>query len=324
MARPVTALPAPSAHLHFPEMGGLIFHPLRRFRFPVLTGLLLWTALVLAGCGRPAQSAGEIQVVDDVGDSVRLERPASRIVSLAPASTELLFAIGAGGVVVGRTRWCDYPAAVADIPSVGDGIQPNIEAIVARHPDLVVLYHSAQNAPARLQLHQLGIATVELALDRTQDFVRAAHLLGTLTGHGKDADTMVAGFQRRLAAATQAPVSKPPSVLILVWDRPPMTIGHGSFLGEIVERAGGKNLFDDLAASAGVISVESVVDRRPDLVLVTSDNEPAFARRPEWQTVAAVRQRRFVRVSNSAFNRPSPRMPDAVAELTAKLREATR
>jgi ABC-type Fe3+-hydroxamate transport system substrate-binding protein len=103
-----------------------------------------------------------------------------------------------------------------------------------------------------------------------------------------------------------------------------MTIGRGSFLSEIVERAGGRNLFGDLAASAGVISVEAVVDRKPDLVLVTSDNEPAFARRPEWQTVPAVRLRRFVRVNNSAFNRPSPRMPEAVAELAARLREAVR
>ena len=103
-----------------------------------------------------------------------------------------------------------------------------------------------------------------------------------------------------------------------------MTIGHGSFLSEIVERAGGKNLFGDLAASAGVISVEAVVDRNPDLVLVTSDNEPAIARRPEWQTVAAVRARRFVKVTNSAFNRPSPRMPEAIAELADRLRPAGR
>jgi ABC-type Fe3+-hydroxamate transport system substrate-binding protein len=285
-----------------------------------LSGLLLCVAL--AGCGRAGPPARASLVVDDAGDSVRLTHRPTRIVSLAPASTELLFAIGAGSVVVGRTRWCDYPAAVSDIPSVGDGIQPNLEAILARRPDLVVLYHSAQNAAAKRQLDQLGIATVELALDGVDDFARAAHVLGTLTGHATDADTMLAGFNRRLAAATQSPGADPPKVLILVWDQPPMTIGRGSFLSEIVERAGGRNLFGDLAASAGVISVEAVVDRKPDLVLVTSDNEPAFARRPEWQTVAAVRLRRFVKVSSSAFNRPSPRMPDAVVELAARLREA--
>jgi ABC-type Fe3+-hydroxamate transport system substrate-binding protein len=305
-------------------MGGLISYPRPAVPGSALRRLALGAALLLAGCGRPGTPARAASVVDDVGDSVRLDRPATRIVSLVPASTELLFAIGAGSSVVGRTRFCDYPAAVSAIPSVGDGIQPNLEAILARKPDLVVFYHSAQNAAARRQLDQLGIATVELALDRVEDFVRAAHLLGALTGHGADADTMLASFQGRLAAATQPSSPHSPSVLILVWDQPPMTIGRGSFLSEIVERAGGRNLFGDLAASAGVISVEAVVDRKPDLVLVTSDNEPAFARRPEWQTVPAVRLRRFVRVNNSAFNRPSPRMPEAVAELAARLREAVR
>jgi len=291
----------------------------------LLTRLAFVGALLLAAaCGRSAPPSGGAVVVDDVGDSVRLDHPARRIVSLAPASTELLFAIGAGTAVVGRTRWCDYPAAALDVPSVGDGIQPNVEAVAARHPDLVVLYHSAQNSGARQQFARLGIATVELALDRLEDFERSAHLLGTLTGHGADADTMLAAFQARLAAATQPTRPDAPTVLILVWDQPPMTIGHGSFLSEIVERAGARNLFGDLAASAGVISVEAVVNRRPDLVLVTSDSEPAFARRPEWQTVAAVRQRRFVRVSSSAFNRPSPRMPEAIRELTGRLRAAVR
>ncbi|HTO74323.1 MAG TPA: helical backbone metal receptor [Gemmatimonadales bacterium] len=280
--------------------------------------------LLLLGCGHGKEAPATLAVVDDAGDTIRLGHPAQRIVSLAPASTELLFAIGAGPTVVGRTRWCDYPAAALAVPSVGDGIQPSIEAVVARHPDLVVLYHSAQNSAAKQQLARLGIPTVDLALDRVEDFERAAHLLGTLTGHGIDADTMLAGFDARLAAATRAPGARAPSVLILVWDQPPMTIGQGSFLSEIVERAGGRNLFADLAASAGVISVEAVVARKPDLVLVSSDSEPAFAKRPEWQTVAAVRERRFVHVNNSAFNRPSPRMPEAVSELAGKLEAASR
>ncbi|HKV74481.1 MAG TPA: cobalamin-binding protein [Gemmatimonadales bacterium] len=287
----------------------------------VLTWLLL---LLVQACGHGTGGSAALSVVDDAGDTVRLDHPARRIVSLAPASTELLFAIGAGPAVVGRTRWCDYPAAALEVPSVGDGIQPSIEAVAARHPDLVVLYHSAQNASAREQLGRLGIPTVDLALDRVQDFERAGHLLGTLTGHASDADTMLAAFQTRLAAATRPAGGHPPSVLILVWDQPPMTIGSGSFLSEIVERAGGRNLFADLAASAGVISVEAVVARRPDLVLVSSDSEPAFAKRPEWQTVPAVRDRRFVHVNSSAFNRPSPRMPEAISELAAKLESATR
>ena len=281
-------------------------------------------ALLASACARPPAAPTGLQVVDDLGDTVRLARPAARIVSLSPASTELLFAIGAGAAVVGRTRWCDYPAEAAAVADVGDGIQPSVEAVVARQPDLIVLYHSAQNESARQQFARLGIPTVVLSLDRIEEFEHAATVLGILSGHDLDADTMVASLDRRLKTVTVPPAAGVPSVLILVWDQPPMTIGSGSFLGDIVTRAGARNLFADLAASAGVISVESVVARKPDLILVTSDNEPAFAKRPEWQTVAAVRLRRFVRVRSSAFNRPSPRMPEAIAELTARLREATR
>lgn len=289
----------------------------------LFASLLLGTGVLplVAGCGgAPRRQATPLQVVDDLADTVRLSRPAIRIVSLSPASTELLFAIGAGSSVVGRTRWCDYPAAAAEVPSVGDGIQPSVEAVVAKKPDLVVLYKSGQNDPARQQLNRLGIATVVLALDRIEEFEHAAGILGTLTGHGVDADTMVAGLKRRLAAATVPAAVSVPTVLIVVWDQPPMTIGQGSFLSDIVERAGGRNLFSDLAASAGVISVESVVARHPDLILVTSDSTPAFARRAEWQTVAAVRQSRFVHVNSSAFNRPSPRMPEAITELAGQLK----
>src|SRR5262245_40070576 len=104
-----------------------------------------FAAAVLVACAAPQSSAGRIHVVDDAGDTVRLAEPARRVVSLIPATTELLFAIGAGPLVVGRTTWCDYPAAATQVPNLGDGIRPNVEAIVAQHPDLVVLYRSTQN-----------------------------------------------------------------------------------------------------------------------------------------------------------------------------------
>jgi ABC-type Fe3+-hydroxamate transport system substrate-binding protein len=319
VAHPVST--AGLARPSLPRRDGRFF---MRRQLSSIVSLAALCLAALAGCARRTQAPSALEIVDDQGDTVRLARTASRIVSLSPASTELLFSIGAGGSVVGRTRWCDYPAEAAAVPSVGDGIQPSVEAVVARQPDLVVLYKSAQNESARQQLTRLGIATVVLALDRLEEFEHAARLLGTLSGHRSDADTMVAGLNRRLAEVTVSATASAPSVLILVWDQPPMTIGAGSFLSDIVSRAGARNLFADLAASAGVISVESVVARKPDLILVTSDNEPAFAGRPEWQTVPAVRNRRFVRVHSSAFNRPSPRMPAAIAELTARLREAVR
>jgi iron complex transport system substrate-binding protein len=101
-----------------------------------------------------------------------------------------------------------------------------------------------------------------------------------------------------------------------------MTIGRGSFLNDLVERAGGENLFADVAASAGNVSIEAVAVRDPDLILTTAAGPSAFANRPEWQVVPAVRERRFLHVTGSEFNRPSPRAPAAIRELARRLRES--
>jgi len=103
-----------------------------------------------------------------------------------------------------------------------------------------------------------------------------------------------------------------------------MTLGRGSFLSEILERAGARNLFDDLATSSAPISIEAVASRNPDFVLVTGSGEPAIAGRAEWRVVPAVRDRRFLRIDGSEFNRPSPRIGDAVRRLAAELRSAMR
>ena len=110
--------------------------------------------------GCPSCRPRPFQLVDDAGRPSRSPRPARRIVSLVPATTELLFAIGAGDAVVGRTQWCDYPEAALAVPSVGDGIGPNLELVVGRRPDLVLLYASADRGAAE-QLARLGIPSHE-------------------------------------------------------------------------------------------------------------------------------------------------------------------
>src|SRR2546425_9646489 len=148
-----------------------------------LTGWLL-AALVLGACGRaadrhappPAQrpATGAVTVTDDAGRVVALPAPARRVVSLAPSSTELLFALGAGAQVVGRTTWCRYPPAALAVPVVGDGLSPNLEAVAARRPDLVVLYRSPLNETAAAQLARIAIPAVLVKQDRLEDVARAA------------------------------------------------------------------------------------------------------------------------------------------------------
>jgi ABC-type Fe3+-hydroxamate transport system substrate-binding protein len=259
-------------------------------------------------------------VVDDAGDTVRLAAPARRVVSLIPATTELLFAIGADSAVVGRTSYCDYPAAAKTVPNLGDGIRPNLEAVIASRPDLVVLYNSGQNAAVAARLRELGVPAVRVNTDALSSVPRVARILGTLTGRERAADSLGVVFDTALASATRPPDPNRPTVLLLVWEQPPMTIGRGSFLSELVERAGAENLFADVAASSGVVSIEAVAARNPDLIFTTTEGPSSFASRPEWRVVPAVREQRFLRVSGSEFNRPSPRSPMAIRDLTEKLR----
>jgi iron complex transport system substrate-binding protein len=325
------ALPGGPAAAHRPflrrGMGGIIYQTptLRRGLRAVLTSALLWISLAATACREhPPQAVGGIWVVDDAGDTVRVQAPARRVVSLIPASTELLFAIGAGSSLVGRTSYCDYPPAAKAVPDLGDGIKPSLEAVLAQHPDLVILYNSGQNAAVAGRLRELGIPALRVNTDALSDVDRVVRILGTLTGRRQGADSVAGAFDTSLAAATRPVKGHRPKILLLVWEQPPMTVGRGSFLHELVERAGGENLFADVTASSGVVSIEAVAVRNPDLIFTTTEGPASFATRPEWQVVPAIREHRFLRVIGSEFNRPSPRAPAAIRELTARMEAARR
>ncbi|MGH7561944.1 MAG: ABC transporter substrate-binding protein [Gemmatimonadales bacterium] len=282
-------------------------------------------AAAVVSCGGRQQAAGA-SLVDDAGVTVELASPPRRVVSLIPAATELVFALGAGGRLVGRTAWCDWPPEAAAIPSLGNGIDPSVEAVLGTRPDLVLLYRSGSNRNAAERLRALGTPVLELAFDTIEDLRRISRLLGTALGEPAGSDSVLARLDRELAPATAriADTAARPSVVLIVWDRPPMVLGRGSFLSEIVERAGARNAFGDLAASSAPVSIEAIAARDPDLILVSGDGDPAFAGRAEWQVVRAARERRFLRVTGSEYNRPSPRLPQAVASLADSLRRRGR
>ncbi len=250
-----------------------------------------------------------------------LPEPAHRIVSLIPATTEWLFALGAGPLVVGRSSWGDYPAAVRDLPDLGNGIDPSIVAIVTADPDLVVLYLSEGNQRAARRLGELGIPVLLLRTDRLADMVRQIALLGRATGREAEADSVLADYARRFAAARLPgdPRQDTLSVLLLAWDQPPIVLGRGSFLSELLEAAGARNAFADIEGPSATVNIEAIVARDPDLVLATSEGPPAVQDRGEWQVIPAIREGRFLRVTGSEFSYPSPRAPEAIRQLRDRL-----
>jgi iron complex transport system substrate-binding protein len=288
-------------------------------RFPALL------LVALAACS-PRPPAGTLSITDDWGRTVALAAPARRIVSLSPSSTEILFALGVGSRLVGRTSYCDFPPAVRAVPSVGNGIEPNVEAIAARHPDLVVLYASAANRAAERGLAALHIPVAVLKLDVAADVIRAARALAVLTGAAGAADSLVAALNTSLGAVAAEAArrgERRPRIYVDVWANPPMTVGQGSYLSEVLRAAGAANSFGDLGASAAPVSLEAIAARDPDAVLVLAADTaraPDLGSRPGWDAVRAVREGRVLVVDQSLYGRPGPRMPLAAADLARRIR----
>ena len=285
--------------------------------------LVLLTAAVAAttACDR-SEARRAAPLVDDFGAPVHagsVQSP-SRIVSLNPTTTEILFALGAGARLVGRTHWDVWPDSARLVPDVGDGLRPNVEAVLARHPQLVVLYASADNRSAARRLRSAGVDVLALKVDRIPDFVRATRLLGLATGEPEAATVVVDSVQRTLARVRQETARLPhPRVVWPVWEAPVMVIGGGSFLTELLEIAGGRNIYADLASPSPQVSLEDVIRRAPDVVLASSDGAAHIRADRAWQAVAAVREGRVLVVDSALVLRPSVRLGEAAQSLARLL-----
>jgi len=195
----------------------------------------LGICLVAAAC-RPAPGTRASGITDDLGNRVTVDHEPRRIVSLSPATTELLFALGWGDRVVGRTRYCDFPAEALRVPDVGEGLNPNIEAVAAQKPDLVVMYATAANSQAVQQLASLGVPAVNVKFDRLADLPHSARLLASLIGDIARVDSFARSYERSLDSLSHVSRGSPRRVAMIVWDNPPIVIGAGSYLSELVAR----------------------------------------------------------------------------------------
>ncbi len=282
-----------------------------------LAGLV---ALTLTACapGEHVPVGRGIAVTDDAGRRVTLAAPARRVVSLLPSFTEILFAIGAGDRLVGRTTWCDYPPQALAVPSVGDGMPPSVEAVAARHPDLVVLYRSGPNVAAAEQLERLGIRTVLFDLNRLEQLGPVTRRLGKLAGREAPAESLATELDR---VVSQPPAPSTQSLAFIVWDNPPIVIGAGSYLDRLAALAGARNVFHDVGSPSAQVSIETIAARDPDFVAMLTDSAvpPRYATRPEWRVVRAVRTARFLFLPGQLFGRPGPRAAEAIRELRRRL-----
>lgn len=265
--------------------------------------------------------SGEIAVpTDDYGAPLPTGRTFSRIVALEPATTEILFAIGAGDRLVGRTRYDLYPDSARLVPDLGEGIRPNIESIVAVRPDLVVLYASEDNRITRDRLRALGIEVVAFRSDRIAGFGRITTALGRLTGDTARARTVRDSVMGTLAAVRQATQGVDrPTVLMPVWYNPLYVIGGTSFMNELVEIAGGRNVYDSLPAPSPQVTFEDVVRRDPDVILVGPAGRDRVTKGDGWRVLRAVREGRVLAYDTLVTGRPGVRLGEAAVSLARLL-----
>ena len=289
----------------------------------------------LSGC-TPDQPpvVGGGAVVDDRGRAHDPSVPLTRIVSLIPAVTETLVAIGGADLLVARTRYDEDPV-LADLPSVGGGIDPSLEFLAQLNPDLVVLWASgASGVLLEDRLGEIGLNWYAAAIQTVDDFRRHARNLGQLVGLSAAADSVIARVEGDFAAAERVWSGRElVEVVHVVQLEPPMTVGPGTFLDSLLGAAGAVNAFGDIVGSWPLVSMEEVVRRDPGYVIVPvqgygtpaarSDySDPSVERlraRPGWAAVPAVAAGRVISVDGSLFGRPGPRMGEAALYLATRL-----
>jgi ABC-type Fe3+-hydroxamate transport system substrate-binding protein len=248
-------------------------------------------------------------------------RYGARVVSLNPAATEVIFAIGAEDRLIGRSRWDEFPEGARRIPALGDGLRPNVEQLIAARPTLVILYANAENRPAAEALARAGIRTLAIRVDRLQQFHRLVRQLGTALDAQTRAQLVSDSVQHTLDRVRRltSRLSDPPRVLWPVWETPPMVIGGGSYLDELLEIAGGSNVFHADSSPSPTVSVEEIARRDPRLILASEATAQRLTANGVWRAVPAIREARFVRIDPKLTGRPSVVMGMAAVHLARLL-----
>ena len=230
---------------------------------------------------------------------------AARVVSLNPAFTEIVYAIGAGERLVGRTSWDNRPAEALAVTDVGAGIRPNVEAVLATRPTLVLLYATAENRGAAEALERAGVRTLALRTITIGDFRRAARVIGVALGADASATRLVDSIDVTLAAVQEAVRGvERPRVVWTSWESPVMVVGAASYEAELLALAGAENVFADRAEPVATVTVEEIAQRDPALVLAGPERVARLRESATWRSVAAVRDGRMIALDTAVVGRP--------------------
>lgn len=285
--------------------------------------LTLLAAFLLAPLPVPAEA---LCARDALERDVCLPEPASRIVTLSPGATELLFSAGAGERVVGAGAWSDYPPEAEQLPRIGDSSRLDLEAILALQPDLMVAWVDGNSRQQVERLEQLGIKAFWLAPREFEDIPRALEHLSVLAGTSEVAELAAESFRagiRELQDRYQS--AEPIRVFYQIWDQPLMTINRDELIGKAIELCGGVNVFGHLPRLVPRISTEAVLEAAPQVIVTSGREQNDRAWLADWQTypsLPAVAAGNLFLEPPDLLARPTVRMLEGVSHLCQTLETA--
>lgn len=291
--------------------------------------LLLFTILLLGlftGCSTkapqdtPDASDAAVTAVDMTGRTISLTEPATRVVALSAADCEILYALGAGDTLVGRGEYCDYPAEVMEIPSVQSGAETNLEQIIALNPQVLLMSAMAQTKEQVEKLENAGIRVVVSDADNIQEAYSSIELIGTILGKDNEAaqiiDNMKSTFDTIAKDAT-LDGSKTVYFEVSPLEFGLWAAGKTSYMHEIAEMLGLRNIFEDIEDDWAEVSEEQVLSRNPDYIVTVAmffgdgpTPEEEILSRPGWETVTAVKNGAILNLRNNELSRPAPRLAE--------------
>lgn len=259
--------------------------------------------------------------------AARADSARQRIVSLAPSVTETLYALGEGGSVVGVSQYCDYPAAAAKLPHVGSFLTPNVEAIAALRPTLIIGPGISSNQREVRALAAMGYPMMTVDDDTLDGIERSIALIGERTGKQEAAAALLASIRARIAAIVNRLASvKPRTVVMLVGHQPMVAVGPGTFLDELLHLADANNIADATTESWPRLSLEYIIAIRPDVILDGSMGDEANAPGSFWsryQSIPAVRNHHVYGYPQDPVLHPGPRVARTLEILAALIHPNT-
>lgn len=287
--------------------------------------LLLCAVFALIGCrnAEPVAPTNDAmhEVTDDLGRTIKIPLTIDRAVSLAPNLTENIFAVGAGGKLVGVTSFCDYPAEALQIPKIGDTINPNMETIIALKPQIVFVSTASQIENFTKTLEAQNINVFVTNPNDLEGVLRNLKQLGDVLGTSANAEKLVADLRNRVQAVAERVKDQPKTkVFVQISKEPLFTIGKDSFITEIIERAGGASVTANVATAYPKLSKETALALNPD-ALILSESPDNMEPNDVFKSSEAVKNNRVYRVNAALLARPGPRVVDAITQLAKDLHD---